>query len=112
MIQRTWGERYRLNRRYLKIRSVRLGDSGVIVCKGVNGFGSQSVALNLVVRGRQKKNLPLGTEHTLFSIIRRLIKRKKRSPLFSVAINFAIRFPTSVCCEGSSLNLSAFSMRC
>ena len=51
MIQRTWGERFRLNRRHLKIRSVRLSDSGVIVCKGVNGFGSQSVALDLVVRG-------------------------------------------------------------
>ena len=53
MIQRTWGERFRLNRRHLKIRSVRLSDSGVIVCKGVNGFGSQSVALDLVVRGRR-----------------------------------------------------------
>ena len=53
MIQRTWGERFRLNRRHLKIRSVRLSDSGVIVCKGVNGFGSQSVALDLVVRGRK-----------------------------------------------------------
>ena len=66
MIQRTWGERYRLNRRYLKIRSVRLGDSGVIVCKGVNGFGSQSVALNLVVRGRQKNDSR--TEHTPLSL--------------------------------------------
>ena len=54
MIQRTWGERFRLNRRHLKIRSVRLSDSGVIVCKGVNGFGSQSVALDLVVRGRRE----------------------------------------------------------
>ena len=56
MIQRTWGERFRLNRRHLKIRSVRLSDSGVIVCKGVNGFGSQSVALDLVVRGRRERN--------------------------------------------------------
>ena len=60
MIQRTWGERFRLNRRHLKIRSVRLSDSGVIVCKGVNGFGSQSVALDLVVRGEQADFLPLG----------------------------------------------------
>ena len=56
LIQRTWGERFRLNRRNLKIRSVRLSDSGVIVCKGVNGFGSQSVALSLVVRGRRRQN--------------------------------------------------------
>ncbi len=38
--------------RYLKIRYVRVGDSGVLVCKGVNGFGSQSVTLNLVVKGK------------------------------------------------------------
>ena len=66
MIQRTWGERFRMNRRYLKIRSVRLGDSGVIVCKGVNGFGSQSVTLNLVVKGNASSyrwKLPLVLQH-------------------------------------------------
>ena len=62
MIQRTWGERFRLNRRHLKIRSVRLSDSGVIVCKGVNGFGSQSVALDLVVRGRLGRKVEVGSE--------------------------------------------------
>ena len=68
MIQRTWGERFRLNRRHLKIRSVRLSDSGVIVCKGVNGFGSQSVALDLVVRGRRGTEFSPGLKKSFLSI--------------------------------------------
>ena len=51
MIQHSW-ERFRVNRRYLKIREVKMSDSGVFVCKGVNGFGSESVPINLVVRGK------------------------------------------------------------
>ncbi len=47
-------DRFRSTRRVLKIRGVRTGDSGVFVCKGVNGFGSEQVELNLVVRGEEK----------------------------------------------------------
>ena len=46
----TW-HRFKTNRRFLKIKSVEIGDSGIFVCKGVNGFGSVSVQIQLVVRG-------------------------------------------------------------
>ena len=53
MVQPSW-ERYRISRKTLRIKVVRLADSGVFVCKGVNGFGSESVALHLVVRGKEQ----------------------------------------------------------
>ena len=45
-------ERFRVSRKSLKIKGARREDSGVFVCKGVNGFGSQAVAINLVVKGK------------------------------------------------------------
>ena len=47
--------RFRTNRRYLKIKSVEIVDSGIFICKGVNGFGSVSVQIQLVVRGKKDK---------------------------------------------------------
>jgi hypothetical protein len=32
-----------------------MADSGVLVCKGVNGFGSVSVQMNLIVKGKEGK---------------------------------------------------------
>lgn len=34
---------------------VNMADSGVLVCKGVNGFGSVSVQMNLIVKGKEGK---------------------------------------------------------
>lgn len=51
LIQYSSRERFRRGKRYLKIKGVQVVDSGVYVCKGVNGFGSRSVDLNLVVKG-------------------------------------------------------------
>lgn len=53
MIPPTW-VRFRINRRYIKIKDVVLADTGSYVCKGINGFGSESVALHLVVRGKER----------------------------------------------------------
>ncbi len=36
----------------LRLRDARTQDSGVIVCKGVNGFGVAQAKIHLVVRGR------------------------------------------------------------
>ena len=47
--------RFRTNRRHLKIKSVEIVDSGIFICKGVNGFGSVSVQIQLVVRGKKDK---------------------------------------------------------
>ena len=49
----TW-HRFKTNRKFLKIKSVEIGDSGIFVCKGVNGFGSKSVQIQLVVRGKNE----------------------------------------------------------
>ena len=49
----TW-HRFKTNRRFLKIKFVETGDSGIFVCKGVNGFGSKSVQIQLVVRGKNQ----------------------------------------------------------
>ena len=40
-------------RKTLKIKGVTLADSGVFECKGVNGFGSISVQIHLVVKNRK-----------------------------------------------------------
>ena len=46
-------ERFRPNKKTLKIKGVTLADSGVFECKGVNGFGSISVQIHLVVKNRK-----------------------------------------------------------
>ena len=39
------------NKNYLKLKSVHKTDTGVFVCRGVNGFGSVKVRIELVVTG-------------------------------------------------------------
>ncbi len=41
--------RFKPNRRNLKIRDAQLSDSGVYLCRGVNGFGSVEIVINLIV---------------------------------------------------------------
>ena len=43
--------RMKTNKNYLKIRYVQKEDTGVIICRAVNGFGSVSVTVKLVVTG-------------------------------------------------------------
>jgi len=50
LIPHSW-DRFRVRGKHMKIRGARVADSGVFVCKGVNGFGSAEVEINLVVRG-------------------------------------------------------------
>ena len=52
LIHPMW-DRFRTNRRTLKIKGVTLADSGVFECKGVNGFGSLSVQIHLLVKNRK-----------------------------------------------------------
>ena len=52
LIHKMW-DRFRTNRRTLKIKGVTLADSGVFECKGVNGFGSLSVQIHLLVKNRK-----------------------------------------------------------
>lgn len=52
LIHPMW-DRFRSNRRTLKIKGVTLADTGVFECKGVNGFGSISVQIHLLVKNRK-----------------------------------------------------------
>ena len=45
---------YRANKRYLKIKNVNEDDTGVFVCKGINGFGSDTVRVELIIVGELK----------------------------------------------------------
>jgi hypothetical protein len=44
--------RFRTNNKILKIRSVEAHDSGVYYCKGINGFGTAEVRIDLMVIGK------------------------------------------------------------
>ena len=46
--------RFRTNKRNLKIRGVAKEDRGLYKCKGINGFGSAEVALELLVMGEKE----------------------------------------------------------
>ena len=46
--------RVRANKRYLKIRGVVKEDRGEYTCKGINGFGSAEVVLELLVVGKEE----------------------------------------------------------
>ena len=38
-------------KRYLKIKNANEDDTGVFLCKGVNGFGSEVVRVELIIVG-------------------------------------------------------------
>ena len=54
--------------RNLKIRSATLDDTGTFVCKGINGFGSAQVNIQLIIKGKQTTKITLSSLH--FSIPR------------------------------------------
>ena len=48
----TW-DRFTPSKKSLKIKEVASEDSGVYVCKGINGFGSEEVQIKLIVIGKK-----------------------------------------------------------
>ena len=44
-------ERHRTGRKSLKIRNANEDDTGVFTCKGINGFGSEEVRIELIIVG-------------------------------------------------------------
>ena len=46
--------RYRANKKYLKIKTTNQDDTGVFICKGINGFGSVQVRIELIILGKQE----------------------------------------------------------
>lgn len=44
-------ERHRTKKKSLKIKKVNVDDTGVFTCKGINGFGSEEVRVELIVVG-------------------------------------------------------------
>jgi hypothetical protein len=59
-----------VNNKVLKIKSAELEDTGVFNCKGVNGFGSDSVRLELIVVG--KETFTLATIRVRLRFVKRL----------------------------------------
>lgn len=45
-------DRHKTNKRALKIKNVNQDDTGVFICKGVNGFGTAEVRIELIVVGK------------------------------------------------------------
>jgi hypothetical protein len=45
-------ERYRTGRKSLKIKFANEDDTGIYMCKAVNGFGSEEVRVELIVVGK------------------------------------------------------------
>ena len=50
VIDHTW-TRIKTNKNYLRINKVEKSDTGVFICRGVNGFGSVNVRVELIVTG-------------------------------------------------------------
>ena len=50
VVDYTW-TRINTNKNYLKLRAAQSGDTGVWNCRGVNGFGSVNVRIELIVTG-------------------------------------------------------------
>ena len=96
LVTAAW-HRYRANRKHLRIKPVTLSDSGLFVCKAVNGFGSLSVKIQLVVHGKilvdlftcqfqfKKRELPPFHEKRgcLRSIKKELPLKRKKNVLFN-----------------------------
>lgn len=66
LIHPMW-DRFRSNRRSLKIKGVTLKDTGVFECKGVNGFGSVSVQIHLLVKNRKESLMKSNKIETLLN---------------------------------------------
>ena len=47
-------ERHRTGRKSLKIKNANEDDTGVFTCKGINGFGSEEVRIELIIVGKWK----------------------------------------------------------
>lgn len=45
--------RYKTVRKSLRIRDVAKEDTGIYVCKGTNGFGSEEIRIDLIVIGKK-----------------------------------------------------------
>ena len=55
VVDYTW-TRINTNKNYLKLRAAQPGDTGVWNCRGVNGFGSVNVRIELIVAGSVHKS--------------------------------------------------------
>ena len=51
VVDYTW-TRINTNKNFLKLRAAQPGDTGVWNCRGVNGFGSVNVRMELIVTGK------------------------------------------------------------
>jgi len=65
IIDYTW-VKYKTHKKLLKIKDVVREDTGVIICKGINGFGSTQVKIELYVSSSKNQEVaPILTDMTL-----------------------------------------------
>ena len=60
--------RIRTKGRQLRIKKAQEDDTGVFICKGVNGFGNVEVRVDLIVIGKFLHSSTLGSHSILFSV--------------------------------------------
>ena len=46
--------RFKTQKKNLKIKPVMPDDTGIYICKGTNGFGSEEIRIDLIVIGKLK----------------------------------------------------------
>ena len=71
-IDHTWLDYVtRSNNKVLKIKQPKLDDTGIFVCRGVNGFGKAQVNIQLIVNG-EKRVIIQNNESAIFKEKKRL----------------------------------------
>ena len=45
--------RFKTQKKNLKIKPVQIEDTGIYICKGTNGFGSEEIRIDLIVIGKR-----------------------------------------------------------
>ena len=97
LIHPMW-DRFRSNRKTLKIRGVSLADTGIFECKGVNGFGSVSVQIHLMVKNRKDGLMKSNKIETLLNEVHSqiLVPHQAQRPTPATGIAPQIIHTTSV----------------
>jgi len=81
-------ERHRTGRKSLKIRNANEDDTGVFTCKGINGFGSEEVRIELIIVGKfQGINYKLKLSYSLIQPNNK-ITLKQLSYLYLLVIKY------------------------
>ena len=77
----------RSNNKVLKIRAAKLDDTGLFVCRGVNGFGKAQVNIHLIVVGKSLLSLSFSQNQLKWCHRTAETKRVKKGPKLVILKN-------------------------